>query len=59
MKIKNCSNCNKELSCHSDNNCWCSTYPTIKIDQPDKDCLCPSCLKKIIEYIDSHTVTRK
>jgi hypothetical protein len=50
MQHKVCTNCSAELTCGSkEENCWCMAYtPLTKLDE-NNDCLCETCLKKVIQ----------
>jgi hypothetical protein len=51
---KNCSVCYKMFVCEENENCWCMNVKVMeqKDFDPNKDCLCPDCLKSIA--ISSH-----
>lgn len=53
MILKECPKCGVEFECrHDEDHCWCSDMPNIvpvPEDESQAGCLCPECLKKLIE----------
>lgn len=49
FKTKVCRNCSAEFSCGHLGGCWCSELPNIMPLEEGKDCLCPDCLKEVID----------
>lgn len=47
-KHKKCVNCQKPFSCYTDG-CWCAELPMIMPMENSTDCLCPNCLKAVID----------
>ncbi len=47
-KVKVCSQCKTTFSCFSEN-CWCSELPLVMPMIEGEDCLCPKCLKAVID----------
>jgi hypothetical protein len=45
---KACEQCGTEFSCYT-NDCWCNELPNIVPLDLERGCLCPECLKKLIE----------
>ena len=46
MKRKQCPKCKQLFICEETANCWCTKYPTTKVNIEYGDCLCKSCLKQ-------------
>lgn len=47
-KHKSCVNCGKAFSCYTAD-CWCAELPMIMPMENITDCLCPTCLKAVID----------
>ncbi len=51
MREKTCPLCGTRFGCGPDiecGRCWCDAYPPILPPEPGLECLCPSCLGKVI-----------
>lgn len=46
-----CPHCHKPFTCNPGGDCWCKTYPTVKIpeDLKSDQCLCSCVLDRLIE----------
>jgi hypothetical protein len=45
---KSCEQCGKEFSCYT-SDCWCNDLPNIVPLDMERGCLCPECLKTLID----------
>ena len=44
-----CSQCHQPFDCGAQcDHCWCADYPAILPANPDRRCLCPDCLARVI-----------
>ena len=51
MKVKICPECKTKFSCEENESCWCYSLPHVKFNtivDEKEDCICPKCLKVII-----------
>jgi len=56
FEVKSCSQCSETFSCGAlsdEEKCWCYQLPPISLNANDaSDCLCPKCLREVIQNPD-------
>jgi hypothetical protein len=50
---QSCSNCGAAFLCLVENSCvtcWCYDFPVVHVSDVKKDCMCPSCLERSLQF---------
>lgn len=58
MAKKYCSDCNNEIICSVDGECWCSNLPAVMPVKYGQGCRCQSCLAKLITLSLNETIEK-